>query len=717
MLARPPESPRSAATSGRPWWSSCSNNVPRGSRVDLGLRWPGRAETPRGLTNSPPGCWPLSFMTTPGWHVCCKRRPCWIWATSQRPSELSMQAAGVDQSTSASALAIKLHTRLVVSRIDITAGRRSSGMTQIRRGLDDLANFQARFGSQDLQSAASIHGRELAILGLRTAVDTGSPAAILQWLERSRAASTRLPAVRPPADPVLAEELGALRVADEQARAALLAGKRDPAAERRVAELRRRVRARSWTVSGSGRADRPPSLAAVRRRLTERRPDAAVVALFVLGGTVHALVVTPRRTAHLVLVKRDVVEGYRHRLQSDLDLLADERIPARLAKVAAGSMAASLGRLSDVFAPILGLVGSGALLIAAVGELATVPWSLLPGIENRPVTVSSSVTRAVAGLGHTAEQAIEHGVLVVAGPEVTNGDKEASAIAALHRDAVLLTGPEATGRAVLDAIPSGGLVHIAAHGHHERGNPLFSGVKLADGLLFGYDFAPNPSLPGQVVLSSCDVGQTDERPGGEPLGLVAASGAQRGADGGHRHQPDRRFRRRGDDGRVTTNCCWPGRHRPRRWRLRWRPREPIPDCLRRSVVLVRGCSKGTTSRTNAPSVSAARLGEDAVIVTTSDRQVTPPASATDPTVTRPVTNPQQRPTPSSARQRTPGRSPLPRSGRRPGARSISAGRGRDFGSARAPWISCAASTCPMRKRPWCARASWSRWPTRRSNSV
>jgi len=151
-----------------------------------------------------------------------------------------------------------------------------------------------------------------------------------------------------------------------------------------------------------------------------------------------------------------------------------------------------------------------------------VPWLLLPGMENRPVTVSSSVTRAVIGLDRPTHRAAEHGVLVVAGPDVTNGDKEASAIAALHRDAVLLTGQEATGRAVLGAIPSGGLVHIAAHGHHERGNPLFSGVKLADGLLFGYDFAPNPTLPGQVVLSSCDVGQTDERPGGEPLGLVAA---------------------------------------------------------------------------------------------------------------------------------------------------------------------------------------------------
>ena len=71
-------------------------------------------------------------------------------------------------------------------------------------------------------------------------------------------------------------------------------------------------------------------------------------------------------------------------------------------------------------------------------------------------------------------------------------------------------------------MPHAGLLHIAAHGHHEPENPLFSGVLLADGLLYGYDVAPNPALPSQVVLSSCDVGRTDDRPGGEPLGLVAA---------------------------------------------------------------------------------------------------------------------------------------------------------------------------------------------------
>ncbi len=419
-------------------------------------------------------------------------------------------------------LATKLHHRLVAGRIELTAGHRAAAFPQIRRGLDELADFQARFGSQDLQSAAAVHGRELARLGLRTATESGSPAAILQWLERARAVTTRLPAVRPPADPVLADELGALRMADEHARSALLAGRRDPVAERKVAELRRRVRSRSWTVSGTGRAGRPPTLAAVRRTLADRRPDAAVVALFVVRGQIHSLVITKDRSAHLVLADRAAVESHRYRLQGDLDLLADQRIPEKLVAVARRSMMSSLQRLSDAFLPVLDIVGGGPLLIAAVGPLATVPWLLLPAVEGRPVTVSSSVTRAIAGLSAPAEEPIDRGVLVVAGPDVTNGNKEAAAVASLHDRAVVLTGKQATGRAVLDAIPAGGLLHIAAHGHHEAGNPLFSGVKLADGLLFGYDFAPNPTLPGHVVLSSCDLGQTDDRPGGEPLGLVAA---------------------------------------------------------------------------------------------------------------------------------------------------------------------------------------------------
>ena len=77
-------------------------------------------------------------------------------------------------------IATELHTRVVAARLELARGRRSSGLAHIRRGLDDLAAYQARFGSQDLQSASAVHGRELTRLGLRTALQTrlagGDPA-------------------------------------------------------------------------------------------------------------------------------------------------------------------------------------------------------------------------------------------------------------------------------------------------------------------------------------------------------------------------------------------------------------------------------------------------------------------------------------------------------------------------------------------------------------
>ena len=60
-----------------------------------------------------------------------------------------------DRSRSGAPLATRLHARLVAGRIDLANGRHTEGLAEIRRGLDDLADFQARFGSQDLQSAAA----------------------------------------------------------------------------------------------------------------------------------------------------------------------------------------------------------------------------------------------------------------------------------------------------------------------------------------------------------------------------------------------------------------------------------------------------------------------------------------------------------------------------------------------------------------------------------
>ena len=114
-------------------------------------------------------------------------------------------------------------------------------------------------------------------------------------------------------------------------------------------------------------------------------------------------------------------------------------------------------------------------------------------------------------------------MLAVAGPGLPNGASEAEQIASLYPGSIPLVDGAATAQEVLRRVPDGGLLHIAAHGHHEVESPLFSWVQLADGPLYGYDIAPNPTLPDHVVLSSCDVGRGEEiRPGGEPLGLAAA---------------------------------------------------------------------------------------------------------------------------------------------------------------------------------------------------
>ena len=421
-------------------------------------------------------------------------------------------------------IATELHTRVVAARLDLARGQRNSGLAHIRRGLDDLAAYQARFGSQDLQSASAIHGRELTRLGLQTALQTGSPAAILQWLERSRAASTRLAAVRPSADRVLATELGKLRMASYRARMALLAGASDPDLEEEVDELRRRVRSRSWLVGGTGAVNRPLTLAAVQRALAASPTPVSIVAPFRGNGRFHTLAITATSARYLPLGRDPGFEVQLQRMIGDLNVLADRRIMAPLRKVADASLRAGLNRVAELIVePIAPFVDDGPIVVAAAGSAAIVPWALLPGLSGRAVSVSPSVTAAVAGLG--AGREFHRGVLAVAGPEVPHGDREAATVAEVYAgsaDTALLTGRDATGRSVLDSIPAGGLLHIAAHGQHEPDNPLFSGVLLADGLLYGYDVAPNPALPAQVVLSSCDVGRTDDRPGSEPLGLVAA---------------------------------------------------------------------------------------------------------------------------------------------------------------------------------------------------
>src|SRR5262249_10202142 len=87
---------------------------------------------------------------------------------------------------------------------------------------------------------------------------------------------------------------------------------------------------------------------------------------------------------------------------------------------------------------------------------------------------------------------------------------------------LVLRGGEATAGATLARMDGAPVVHVAAHGHHDTQNVLFSRLELADGPLWAYELQRLGSAPGQVVLSACDVGRAVVRAGDELVGCAAA---------------------------------------------------------------------------------------------------------------------------------------------------------------------------------------------------
>jgi CHAT domain-containing protein len=105
---------------------------------------------------------------------------------------------------------------------------------------------------------------------------------------------------------------------------------------------------------------------------------------------------------------------------------------------------------------------------------------------------------------------------------VPHAPAELREIAVLYPQSTVLTGVAATPAAALAGLDRADLAHLAAHGRHQPEQPLFSALELAGGPLFGYDLPRVGRPPALVVLSACDLGLADVRPGDETLGLVTA---------------------------------------------------------------------------------------------------------------------------------------------------------------------------------------------------
>lgn len=396
-------------------------------------------------------------------------------------------------------------------------GDRRGALSACRAGLRVVDDHAASFGAVELQAQATRLARDLAELAIGIALVDGDPTAVLRWTERFRAGVLARPALRPPADPALAADLVALRSTAAAAREAVRAGRPDPAAERRVARLEQQVRRRSLVAGTSSSGRREPLDVA---GLTAALGTAALVSFIVHSGQLSAVTVVEGRVRLHELGLEAPLHAELDSLRFALHRLA--RGPSgQIADAVFGAAAAAASALDlALIRPLLPAVGDRPLVLVPTGPLHALPWAALPSLAGRPVAVAPSVLSWLRAV-RAASRHRGTGTAWIAGPGLEHAEPEVQALHAVDGGR-LLVGASATVDAVLSAMGSCAVTHIAVHGRFRSDQPLFSALELADGPLYVHDLDRLRQAPRLLVLSACEAGLSAVSPGDELMGLAAA---------------------------------------------------------------------------------------------------------------------------------------------------------------------------------------------------
>jgi tetratricopeptide (TPR) repeat protein len=449
----------------------------------------------------------LSGLAMPWWAIDTRLDAALVAVRRGEVDEAGRRLATIRVSTRAP-LAVRLRNRDVRAALAERRGRTGAALGHLRHGLADLHEWQSSFGSLDLQTMVTGHGRRLAVRGLRVASHSGSPKVLFEWSERARMLASRVQPVRVPRDEDVVSDLAELRA---------IAAKDEATREDRAreAELRQRVRERAWRARGSGSYDDPIALADLQGHLGDR----ALAAHVVTAERVVALVVTSTTATTYDLGPREALDSLLGGLLPGLDMAA-AHLPESFARTVRAEAVNRLDRLDALLlAPLAGELGERQVVLTPSGALAAVPWTLLPTNRARPVVVAESATSWVA---RTETPLRSRSAGFVAGPRVPQAESETSAAAKVWQDAQVLHGDEASAEAVSRLAGEVDVLHVSAHGRHSSENPLFSGFELADGPWFGYDIDQLERVPDIVLLSACEVGRSTLRGGEELIGMTAA---------------------------------------------------------------------------------------------------------------------------------------------------------------------------------------------------
>ena len=272
-----------------------------------------------------------------------------------------------------------------------------------------------------------------------------------------------------------------------------------------------------------------PDLTTFNRELEE---DAVLLEYFSSGDALSAFVVT---SGGVRCVERfaplEEVEGVLKRLEFYLSRVAlgglhaqvygEERLQQRVDE--------QLRALHEHLLAPLDLELKGHLVVVPHGSLYAVPFTALYDGERYLLDKTQVSVAPSAAVYRFCKAKRSRGASLVAFGVSDN--EVSSTLPAVRGEVEKVTegvvaaqvylGERATRAAFFEQAPAASLLHLATHGSYRPDNPMYSGLRLADGWLNARDLYGTRLRADLVVLSACESGLTESY-GYEPFGLVRA---------------------------------------------------------------------------------------------------------------------------------------------------------------------------------------------------
>ncbi|MEM1247869.1 MAG: CHAT domain-containing tetratricopeptide repeat protein [Acidobacteriota bacterium] len=396
---------------------------------------------------------------------------------------------------------------LVESRASEDEGDLEGAVDSLKRACSALDALWSQLGGDEQRSHFLSDKRHvyegLVVLGLRQG--------------RAKAA---FEAIQLAKSPGLAELMTYGLDEDRLAAVGLDAATVERARERRAGALRREGAASQPSADGV-LEPRSVDVALLQESIPE---DATLVEYFLARGQVYvALAARERLEVRALGSARSALEAQRllafrlTRSAESLDLSApvDRRVQKSVESLHA-----------QLVSPWIDDCPTPSLVFAPHGFLHRVPFHALQQGEHAPLGIERLVSYAPSGsilqICRRREASLGTGALVLgyADADAPQLEAEANAVAKHVEGSRLYLGTEATRSCLSDESEKARFVHVASHCHFRVDNPLYSGLRLADGELTALDLHRARLVADLVSLSGCSTGHSTLVGADEQLGLV-----------------------------------------------------------------------------------------------------------------------------------------------------------------------------------------------------